>query len=192
MYLTIYEVYYNQILKFNLLTKYNYKNYYELPKLKKIILTSKSTKFLDLLSILTIFIFFELLTTQRPYLIFLKKIKLHGTIKNGTLIGCKLTLQKNLLYRFISIFTLKIFPQTDLKIKSNSKLIKKNINTYSININELTLIPHYEKFYYLFNKLTNLSITYISTKFIIYPLFLTLLYLPFQLTNINKKQKKEK
>lgn len=180
MHLTIYEIYYQQILKFNLLYKYNYKNYYDIPKLTKIILTSKSTKFMDLLSILTIFIFFEILTTQRPYLIFIRKIKLQGTIRNGTLIGCKLTLQKHLLYRFISIFTLKIFPKTNLKIKSSNKIKKKILNTYTLNFNELTLIPQYEKFYYLFNKISNLSITYISNKFILYPLFLTLIYLPFK------------
>lgn len=180
MHITIYENYYNNIFIYNLNYQYfkTIDNYHQIPKITKITLTSKSTKFIDIITVLSTFIFLEILTMQRPYLIFTKKIKLQGSLKNGTLIGSKITLRKKSLYYFLSNFTLKILPKLYPLMLNNFKNKNLNFTTYSFDISELTLFPQYEKFYYLFNNISNLTITYTFNQKISYCIVLYLIYSP--------------
>lgn len=150
----------SKTLKHDLLNKFNYKNINDLPKLKKITLNfGCKTNDIKHLSIATLAL--ELITNQKGVLTKSKKSNILLKIRKGNPVGCKVTLKKKLMLKFLEKTLLEIFP----KIKNFdgltvNKQMKKNSFSYelrnTLHFNEL------EEHYYLFNSLPKLAITIVG------------------------------
>lgn len=151
------KYFYNSVLKYDLINKFNYNKTKKLPKLKKIILNfgCKNTKLKNLAaSILAL----ELICSKKSTLTKTNKPNLFLKIRKGNPVGCKVVLKNQKMFDFLTITLNEIFPKEKKLIKLNKKtLIQKNFFSYEIhnkfNFNEL------EKHYYLFNDLEKLDIT---------------------------------
>ncbi len=151
------KYFYTNILKYELINKFNYNKTKNLPKLKKIILNfgCKNTKLKNLAAS---FLALELISSKKSNLTKTKKPNLFLKLRKGNPVGCKVILRNNQMFDFLIITLNEIFPKEKNLVKINQKkLIKKNFFSYEIhnkfNFNEL------EKHYYLFNDLEKLDVT---------------------------------
>lgn len=156
--------FYNKNMKYDLLNKFYYINTKKLPKIKKIVITlnCKTTKMASLaFSSLAL----ELVTSQKSQFIISKKANLLLKIRKGNPIGCKVTLKKNKMFKFLENTCCNIIPQ--LKVLNKMSIESKiNKNYFKYNIANLFIFNELEKNYYLFNEIGNLNITIVtdSTK----------------------------
>ena len=121
----------SKTLKHDLLNKFNYKNINDLPKLEKVILNF-GCKTNDMKQLSTAILALELITNQKGILTKSKKSNILFKIRKGNPVGCKVTLQKKSMFKFLEKILLEIFP----KIKNFSgltfsKRIKKNSFSFS-------------------------------------------------------------
>lgn len=151
------DYYQSKALKHDLLNKFHYKNINDLPKLEKITLNlGCKTNDIRQLSIATLAI--EMITNQKGILTKSKKSNILLKIRKGNPIGCKVTLKKKLMLKFLEKTLHKIFPQiknfTGLTV---SKHMKKN--AFSYELSNILNFTELEERYYLFNNLPKLAIT---------------------------------
>jgi large subunit ribosomal protein L5 len=150
----------SKTLKHDLLNKFHYKNINDLPKLEKVILNF-GCKTNDMKQLSTAALALELITNQKGILTRSKKSNILLKIRKGNPVGCKVTLQKQLMLKFLEKTLLEIFPKIkNFKGLTVSKRIKKNSLSYelhnTLSFNEL------EKHYYIFNSLPKLTITVVA------------------------------
>jgi large subunit ribosomal protein L5 len=150
----------SKTLKHDLLNKFHYKSINDLPKLEKVILNF-GCKTNDMKQLSTAALALELITNQKGILTRSKKSNILLKIRKGNPVGCKVTLQKQLMLKFLEKTLLEIFPKIkNFKGLTVSKRIKKNSLSYelhnTLSFNEL------EKHYYLFNSLPKLTITVVA------------------------------
>lgn len=103
--------YYKNIVRQDLLTKYNYNNFAEIPRLEKINLSfqvsqSSLRQLLPLMSALT------LASQQKPSLLRSSKINLVLKLRKGYPIGCQVSVRGQRMYDFLESILFLIFPQT--------------------------------------------------------------------------------
>ena len=153
--------FYIKTLKFDLTNKFYYTNLKKLPKLKKVILnfgcktTNLKTLAIHLLAL-------ELITNQKGVLTISKRPNLLLKIRKGNPTGCKLTLKKTLILSFLSKSLNEIFP----KIKNFDGITvhqKVEKNTLSFVIRDTLNFSELTENYYLFNNLSKLSLSFVTT-----------------------------
>jgi large subunit ribosomal protein L5 len=151
------KYFYTNILKYDLINKFNYNKTKKLPKLKKIILNfgCKNTKLKNLAAS---FLALELICYKKGSLTKTKKPNLFLKLRKGNPVGCKVVLKNQQMFDFLIIILNEIFSKEKNLVNINNKnLTKKNFFSCEIhnkfNFNEL------EKHYYLFNDLEKLDIT---------------------------------
>ncbi len=127
-----FNYYYNQIILYDLITKFNFHNIHNLPKITKISLNIglKDSIFnkKKLIYALTVL---KLISNQKPILTKSKKNQLILKIKKGSVVGCKVTLRKKYIYLFLEKFFFFILP--NLK----KSLFKFNSNKINFKIQNL-------------------------------------------------------
>jgi len=106
----IFESHYNHIIKYDLLTKFNYKSIYSIPKLKRIVL-SFGIKEVNFKLLLPTLIALELVSAQKGVLSKSNKSNITLKIRKGAPVGCKVTLSKTNMYTFFSKIIIMIFPK---------------------------------------------------------------------------------
>jgi large subunit ribosomal protein L5 len=150
--------YYNNIIKKDLINRFNYKSIKKIPKLEKIVLNFGCKSF-ELKKLASSILSLQLITTKKGVLTVSKKPNLLLKIRKGNPVGCKLLLTKNLMYVFFTRLITEIFP----RIK-NKKLIKKHffINSLTYNIENVLLFKELEKNYLLFNDIKNFQVTFVT------------------------------
>jgi large subunit ribosomal protein L5 len=151
------KYFYDNILKYDLINKFNYNKTKNLPKLKKIILNfgCKNTKFKNLAAS---FLALELISYKKSSLTKTKKPNLFLKIRKGNPVGCKVVLRNKQMFDFLTITLNEIFSKEKNLVKINNKnLIKKNF--FSFEIYNKFIFNELEKHYYLFNDLEKLDIT---------------------------------
>ena len=151
---------YNKTIKFDLINKFYYTDLKKLPKLKKIVLNS-SCKTTELKSLATNLLALELITNQRGTLTISKRPNLLLKIRKGNPTGCKLTLKKSSLGSFLFKSFNEIFPKIKNfnGILSHKKIEKK---TFSFIITDILYFTELSEHYYLFNNLSNLSLSFVT------------------------------
>src|SRR6476660_5949384 len=102
--------YYNQVLKYDFLNKFNYKNINQIPRIEKIILNFNCKNF-DIKKIATAILALELITTQKSVITKSKKVSINLKIRKGHPVGCKVILKKDKLESFLLKLLNKIFPE---------------------------------------------------------------------------------
>lgn len=148
--------YCQKIVKQDLILRFTYKNFKELPKLKKINLNFGCKNF-SMHKTATTLLALELLTTKKPTLTIAKKPNVLLKIQKGYPAGCKVTITKKVMYNFLEKLLVEIFPKT--KSFKNLEFYVKN-NTISLkltNDDNLTL-KELEEQYPLFSNLPNLRL----------------------------------
>jgi large subunit ribosomal protein L5 len=152
------EYYYNNIIKKDLINRFNYKSVKKIPKLEKITVNFGCKSF-ELKKLASSILSLQLVTTKRGVLTTSKKPNLLLKIRKGNPVGCKLLLTKSLMFEFFTKLITDIIP----RIK-NKKLLKTNfvINSLTYNIENVLLFKELEKNYLFFNDVKNLQVTFIT------------------------------
>jgi large subunit ribosomal protein L5 len=137
------EYYYNNIIKKDLINRFNYKSIKKIPKLKKIVVNFGCKSF-DLKKLASSSLSLQLITTKGGVLSVSKKPNLLLKIRKGNPVGCKLFLTKYLMYEFFAKLIQDIFP----RIK-NKKQIKNFFfaGSFTYNIENALLFKELEKNY---------------------------------------------
>jgi len=106
-----FNTHYKKVISYDLISKFNYKNSFELPNIKEISINMSSFKLAhDKRQIIPLLTAIELISGQRGKLTFSKKNKIHLKIKEGMVMGCKVTLNKKNSYDFLESLIVFVFP----------------------------------------------------------------------------------
>ena len=152
--------YFNTVIKYDYLTKFNKKINIYSPKVNKIVLTFdlKNSINTDLISS---YLALELITKQKPYILLNKSSnKINLKIKSGVPTGCKVTLRKKPMNNFLFSMFLNKFPSEtnfDKFLHIGNDTQQNNVHYSYNNISSFSFInDNYNLFKYL-NKL-NISL----------------------------------
>ena len=156
--MNILNTYYSNIIKYNLITKFDYKKIDNVPEITKIILNFNCKNF-ELKHLATSLLALQLITKKKGTLTTAKKPNIILKIKKGNPVGCKINLKKMYMYNFLFIFITKIVPR--FKNVMKKKIKKINVVTYTIT-NTLTF-KKLEKNYLIFNSLKSVNINIVTT-----------------------------
>ena len=162
---TISLKYYQQIICRDLLLKQNYSNVMELPSVNKINLNTSSSLFVqDKKYILPALVALEFITGQKIKYTSAKKSIATFKIRQNQVLGCKITLRNQYMYKFLSKFLVIIAPRIrDFSGISTKKL--ENLSYFTIGIKNLMIFPELENHFELFETCRGLNISFgISTK----------------------------
>lgn len=158
LYLTNFK---KKIVKYDLINKYLFVSSKKLPKLKKVILnfSYKNDNFKELASSLVVL---KLITMQKGMITKAKVANISLKIKKGNPVGCKITLRKNKMLKFLSRLISEIFNKfKNIEKLSNSKLLIST--TFLCQFKDCLLFWEFEKIFLLFKKITKLNITFVTT-----------------------------
>ncbi len=154
---------YNTIIsKEDLLTRYQYKNAYEIPKLDKILvsLSLKQSRF-DRRQLPKLLLASTLITGQKAKTILTKRGDASLGIRKNDPVGTKVTLRSNEALNFLDFITTLVLS----RVKNFEGLNRKNINipkSFNFQINNALAFPQLEMAYEQFNDLGPINISIVS------------------------------
>jgi len=152
---------YNNFIKTELGLILNCKNIMEIPKLEKINL---HIGFKDIATdkrkLVTGFLALELISGQKPILTKSSKAVSVLKIQKDTVIGCKVTLRKNMMYQFLDkLISITLPRMNELPMLQKQQKINLSKN-YTVNLNDLLIFHELEIEYDRFYKLNTLDISF--------------------------------
>lgn len=159
----IFQSHSKNIIQYDMISQFAYKNNYITPELDKIVL-SFGIKEVNFKLLLLVMATLEMISTQKPMITKSKKSNIFFKIRKGAPIGCKVCLQKKTMQHFISTILLKTL--SNIKLFEGIK-IKKDIpqnKSFSFSIYDLLIFPELELHYDIFQKIPKLDISIISSK----------------------------
>ena len=174
--------YYNSIITQDFLLKTNCNSLFEIPCLEKIVLNASSSLYaLDRKNLISPLLGFEFLTGQKAKFTCAKKSLASFKIRENQILGCKVTLRKKQLYKFLNIFTSIYLP----RIRDFSGFLEKNTKNrscFSFGISNVLTFPHLENHFEYFQNFRgfNLNITISKSHQKTLSLLLSAYQLPFQ------------
>jgi large subunit ribosomal protein L5 len=122
---------YKNVISYDLLTKLNYKNIFQLPKITKICLNiGFKNANIEKKKLINILVLLKLITNQKPIVTQSKKNNIFLKIKKNSIIGCKITLRKKNINIFLEKLIFFIIPYLNRKIKFNIE--NQNILNFQI------------------------------------------------------------
>lgn len=153
--------YYQNIIQYDLINKFHYRNLQNLPKLQRIVLNF-GYKNPNLKNLASALLFLELITTKQGVITTAKRPHILLKIKKGNPVGCKVILKKNLMYSFFTRLLTDVYPQ--IKEFQDFTIQKKNQtpNAFSYQLKNTFIFLELERNYNLFNNLSNLNITIVT------------------------------
>lgn len=154
--MSVLSSYYRNIIKQDLLTKFNYTNVSQIPSLKKISLSfqlsqSSLKQLLPFVSALT------LMSFQSPFLLRSNRINLVLKLRKGVPIGCKVTLRKKQLFVFLERLLFYVLPQYKGSLKPVFRITRKSV---FFTLTNLFSFKEIEKEYENFQELPVLHVTF--------------------------------
>ena len=172
--------YYDNVIKYNLLNKFEYQDLKRLPKIKKVVLNFNCKAF-EIKKLSTALLALKLVTNKKGKLTTSNKPNIILKIKKGTPVGCKVILTSKLMYKFLNLFIFRVLPTL-----KNSALIKiKDKSTITYTIKNSLIFKILEKNYIIFNNIQNVNINIITTTASYKELFFLLK--SFKLKNLTLK-----
>jgi len=168
-------------VQYDLLNKFHYKSFKQIPELKKITLNFgyKKSNFKQLISGL---LALEFISLKKSKLTTSSRINITLKIKKGNPTGCKVILRKNVMYIFYLKLITSIFP----KIKQFQGVLLQQtfetVNTISFKLKNPLLFPELENGYQFFKNLPPLDITVFTNSTSHNELFFLLKSLKFPIT----------
>jgi large subunit ribosomal protein L5 len=123
---------YQNIISYDLLTKLNYKNIFQIPKITKICLNiGFKNANIEKKKLINILVLLKLITNQKPIVTQSKKNNIFLKIKKNSIIGCKVTLRKKNIFFFLEKLIIFIIPNLNKKINT------KNTNILNFQIKNI-------------------------------------------------------
>ena len=181
------EYYYKNVIKYDLINKFFYKNINELPEIKQIILNFRSTN-TKIKTFAAALLALELITTKKGILTKTKKPNLFLKIQKGKPAGCKIVLKKKVMYNFLNKILLEITPSMKNFLIFKTKY-KKNCTNFSFNLDNKKLVfSELKEHYHLSKTLSYLNITIITNAQTQKELFFLLRSFNLPLKNFDRKQ----
>ena len=149
------QTYYQNISIYDLLTKFNFKNVFEIPKITKICLNiGFKDANINKKKLINIILLLKLITNQTPLLTQSKKNDIFLKIKKGSIIGCKITLRKKNTLIFLEKFLIFIFPNLTKK-----QIYLKNENIINFKIQNILDFFELKTEFFKFNNTPPLDIS---------------------------------
>ena len=149
-----------KIIKHDLINKYRYKNTKDLPKLKNITLNFGCSNF-NIQKFAITLLALEILTSKKSGLTKSKSANVLLKIQKGQPAGCKVTLEKKDIYKFLNKLIIENLPRlqnfSGFKIK-----IKTSIVSFKLSNKEISL-QEFDNQYPLFENLPYLDVNVLTT-----------------------------
>lgn len=156
------EKFYNKTIKYELINKFIYNHNKNLPKLKKIILNFRC-KTADIKQLASSLLALELIVNQQGTFTTTKHSNILFKIRKGNPTGCKVTLQKFHMFNFLLKILIEVLPK--LKNFNGFRITKKiKKNVFSFELDETFSFSELGNHYYLFNNLSKLGITIVTSS----------------------------
>lgn len=154
--MTFLNKYTENVVKYDLINKFQYKRVNQLPMIKCAILTFNFKKF-DMKLLISALSALELITLNKGVLIKSKISNVSLKIRKGQPIGCKITLRNNKMNQFLFKILNKVMTNRIFK-KTNS------INLFSIKLKNILVFKELEKNYRFFKNLSHLNLNIKTTN----------------------------
>ena len=160
----IFKNYYNNVIKYDLINKFYYKNHKQIPKIINITLNF-NCKSLNVKNLLSSLVALELITMKKGIVLTSKKSNIVLKIRKGNPIGCKVILEKKYINIFFFRLVSEIFPNMKLfKGFYVKNLINSNSNSFIFKIKKILFIDELEKHYTFFKDLPQIEINIITNS----------------------------
>jgi large subunit ribosomal protein L5 len=156
------QQHYEQIIRPDMLYKYQYTNSHQIPSIQKVVLNMSIKDVVqDKKQILPGLLILEYITGQKAMAVKAKKSISNFKLRQGVPIGIKVTLRNKMLYRFLELLIFVALPRMrDLKpIKINNNCQTGHI---SFGLRDLLIFPQIESEYDRFSKVYGLNITIVT------------------------------
>lgn len=154
---------YKNIISYDLITKFNYKNSFELPDIQDISINLSSISLAnEKKKIISLLLAIELITGQKGKIITSKKNKIHLKIKEGMVVGCKVTLNKKNSYLFLDTLITMVLP--NLNDFKGFHFNKKSKSILSFSIENLLHFPELRDEFLNFSNLPPINVTIRTTS----------------------------
>ena len=158
------DTYYREIVSQDLIYKQNYHNVMELPKIEKIVINSTSKSFVeDRKNITPVFLGLEMICGQRLKINTAEKSIAGFKIRQGQIIGCKVTLRKHSVFYFLEKLLYAILPRFTNFTGLIYTLFDSQGN-YNLGLNDLLLFPELETQFELFENLRGIDLSFVMRK----------------------------
>lgn len=168
----IFKYYYNNVIIYDFINKCYYKNYKQIPKIIKIIL-SFNCKNLNIKQLVSSLVALELISTKKGTIFVSKKPDVLLKIRKGHPVGCKVTLKKiNINFFFFRLIS-EIFPNIKL---FEGFYVKHHYssNSFLFVLKKKLFIPELQNYYSFFKDISNLKISIVTSSVFFYELIFLL------------------
>lgn len=155
--------YYEEVVRPDLLYKGNYTNIMEVPELEKIVIhMSVKDTLVDKKAILGGLVTLERISGQRPTIIRAKKSVAAFHLKEGSIIGCKVSLTGEHMYNFLDKLVYIVFPRVkDFKALKNSSF--HNQGQYALGLSDVLIFPEIESEYGKIPRIYGIDINFVTS-----------------------------
>jgi large subunit ribosomal protein L5 len=152
--------YFNKILSFKCILLDFYQNMFEVSKLKKIILHFGLKKAIfNNKQVIGACMVLSILSRQKGVICYSKKSVMFLKVRKGMIVGCKVTLQNYLKFRFLNKFIITLINFSKCKSYTSNSIF---LNSFTMRFDELFLFKDLAIFFEYFDDLTFLNLSFIS------------------------------
>jgi large subunit ribosomal protein L5 len=157
------NVYYYNIIKYDLINMFFYQNTKQIPKFEKIILNFgyQKSSFKHLISGL---LALEFISSKKSRLTKSKYLHVFLKIKKGSPVGCKIILRKQTMYFFYFKLITSVFPKIKQSQTVHFQQNLQSIKAISIQLKNSLIFKELENQYQFFKDIPKLDITLVTTS----------------------------
>jgi large subunit ribosomal protein L5 len=153
-----FEYYNENVVKYDLVNKFRYKNLTNIPKLKFISLRFNFKRY-DLKQLIAALTALELITSQKGSLLESRVSSVSLKIRKGQPIGCKVILRRVKMKQFLA----KLINKIIIENKTANQETNFACNMFSFKISNVLIFSELEKNYQFFKNLKGLDISIATT-----------------------------
>ena len=157
------KTHFENVIKYDLINKFNYKSLKQIPYLKKIVLNIDCNSN-SLVSPVSALVALNLITAQKAVPVRAKDSIISLNIRKGNPVGCKVTLRNIKMYNFF--FNVLHQVLTNMKYFEGFYLKKKSstLKTVDFTISDVFKFKQLEEHYYVFKDLSPLKVSIVTNS----------------------------
>lgn len=155
------HLWYEHIIKKDYIYKSQLYSTYKIPGLKQVVLNLNNNETKFILSCITAL---EFITNQKPVFYTAKKSIAAFKLRQGALIGCKVSLRKKHMFDFLDLLIFLVLSKIP-NFTGFSHLKLNNNCTVSIGLNDITVFTQISKYSERFQRECGCTITFITNTF---------------------------
>jgi large subunit ribosomal protein L5 len=158
-----FKEHYLNVVRKDLLTKFNYKNLHQIPKLEKIVINiSVKEAVQNSKNVVPALIALELITGQKAVLTKAKKSIAGFKLRKNVELGAKITLRNDTMYTFFDRFVTIVLPRIG-SFKGFSKKSFDKRGNCAFGIQDFFVFYEIENLFALFDKTLGMDIIFVTT-----------------------------